>query len=249
MISSKFWTDTYVEKLTPMEKFLFLYLLSNPLNNILGVYEISKKRISYESWIDLETVSKGLERFIKDWKILIVKDWIFIKNFPKNQSLNPNVLKWMQRILDLVPLAILRETWKGLKGYTKALGYLTLLNLTLPYLTTPNSNELGDEDFKTSLPAKIKINYDDEIEQLFNFWNWLKKVDKFWHWTRKLTADIKKLLARVFKKHSLADIELWIANYRKEIAGRDGWGYAEHRFTLVEFFTQKNWFKKFYNKI
>ena len=37
-IKTKFWDDSYIIELNPHEKLLFLYLITNPLTNIAGVY-------------------------------------------------------------------------------------------------------------------------------------------------------------------------------------------------------------------
>jgi len=136
IINDSFWTDPYIEDLDPSEKLIFLYLLSNPLCNIAGAYEIKIKRIAYETWFDKDMVNKILTRFEKDWKILKEKDWIILKNFAKNQANNPNVIKGMQRIINSIPEPII----KALKGF-ESLPYFTLLNLTIPYLTLHNQTD------------------------------------------------------------------------------------------------------------
>jgi len=78
-------------------------------------------------------IEKILERFVFDGKILRVDNWVMIKNFAKNQSTNPNVIKGMQRIIDGLP-----EKVKACKGFD-SLSHFTLLNLTIPNSTTPNS--------------------------------------------------------------------------------------------------------------
>jgi len=136
IVNDTFWTDPYIEDLDPSEKLVFLYLLTNPLCNIAGAYEIKIKRIAYETWFDKDMVDKILKRFENDNKILRANEWIIIINFAKNQSNNPNVLKWMQRIIDSIPMPIV----KALKGFER-LPYFTLLNLTIPNFTSPNLSE------------------------------------------------------------------------------------------------------------
>lgn len=126
MVNDEFWTDTYVEDLDPSEKLLFLYLITNPLCNVAGIYEIKLKRIAYETGFDKEMVEKILSRFERDGKVLRQDDWIIVVNFAKNQANNPNMLQGMQRIIDALP-----EKIKTLKGF-KSLPHFTLLNLLLP---------------------------------------------------------------------------------------------------------------------
>ena len=49
-ISLSFWTDQKVEDdFTPEDKYMYLYLLTNPYTNIIGCYEISVKQISRQT--------------------------------------------------------------------------------------------------------------------------------------------------------------------------------------------------------
>ena len=61
-VNTKFWDDPFIEDLPPTEKLLFLYLLTNPLANLLGIYEITVKRISYDTGLSREAVLSGLKK-------------------------------------------------------------------------------------------------------------------------------------------------------------------------------------------
>jgi len=106
MVRDSFWTDSYIEKLTPDEKLVFIYLLTNPLCNIAGVYEIRSKRIGFETGYDIEVIENILKRFERDGKILRFNDWIKLVNFVKNQSLNPSVEAGIARVLSELPNAV-----------------------------------------------------------------------------------------------------------------------------------------------
>ena len=49
-INTHFWKDNYIINLDPTEKLIYLYLLTNPLTNIAGVYEINIKEISIDAF-------------------------------------------------------------------------------------------------------------------------------------------------------------------------------------------------------
>jgi len=145
VVKDSFWSDPYVEDLDPSEKLLFLYLLTNPLCNVAGIFEIKNKRIAYETGFEKDMVDKILNRFKRDKKIIRHKDWIILINCAKNQSTNPNIKKGMQRIIDELP-----DEVKALKGFER-LPHFTLLNLTLPNSTLPNGKT---EDVKKPLEEK-----------------------------------------------------------------------------------------------
>jgi len=134
MIKDSFWTDSYIENLDPIEKLLFIYLLTNPLCNIAGIYQIQTKRIAFEIGIEKDMVDKLLIRLQNDDKIIRHHDWLLIVNHAKHQAFsNPNVTAGIKRIIEELPSEI-----KALKGFER-LSHFTLLNLTIPNSTLPNS--------------------------------------------------------------------------------------------------------------
>jgi hypothetical protein len=89
-----FWSDPYVQNLTPEQKYFFLYLLTNEKTKQCGIYEISKKQISYDTGYTTDTVSLLLEYFIGTGKILYSEktNEIAIKNWKKyNDNSSPKV--------------------------------------------------------------------------------------------------------------------------------------------------------------
>jgi hypothetical protein len=70
-ISLSFWTDTKVEdSFTPEDKYMYLYLLTNPHTNICGCYEISTKQISRQTGYNAESVERILERMECTHKVI-----------------------------------------------------------------------------------------------------------------------------------------------------------------------------------
>jgi len=106
-INTKFWIDNYVVERDPIEKLLYLYLLTNTLTNILGIYEISVRQIAFDTGIDKDMVIKILERFNKDNKIRYIDGYIAIKNFVKHQANNPKINKGIELLLKEVPIDLI----------------------------------------------------------------------------------------------------------------------------------------------
>lgn len=96
-IKDSFWTDPYIEKLSPDYKLVFLYLLTNPLANISGVYELRLKRMAFETGYDQEVVENILKKFVEDSKIIQFESWIVIVNHIKHQSLGELTAKGINR--------------------------------------------------------------------------------------------------------------------------------------------------------
>lgn len=141
MINTKFWDDTYINRLEPIEKLLYLYFLTNPLTSWCGIYEIPIQRIVFDTNITIDIINKALDRFAQDDKIFYVDGYICVKNFIKNQNINKNTEIAVKRELNEIPERILlnlvkkispNEPFSTLPNDSEGLGdlYLTKLNLT-----------------------------------------------------------------------------------------------------------------------
>ena len=105
-VNTRFWEDPFIEELTPSEKLLFLYFLTNPLTNLLGVYEITIKRISYDTGINKDAISKAFERFGTIKKAFYIDNYIILPNFLKNQNLNKNMKIAVARQFNDLPIEL-----------------------------------------------------------------------------------------------------------------------------------------------
>lgn len=118
MINTRFWDDNYIVELKPEEKLLFLYLITNALTDICGIYEVSEKRIAYDTGIDSLSIQKILSKFQRDDKIKYVNGWICIKNFQKHQRTKSSKIKaGIKRSLSQIP----EEVKKGIDRLSIAL--------------------------------------------------------------------------------------------------------------------------------
>lgn len=246
-ISDSFWSDNWVQELDPIEKLLYLYLLTNQFVSVSWIYEINIRRIAFDTWIDKDMVEKIVRRFEEEEKIYFSGGFIIIVNFVKNQNIKTetdNLWKWIVREVEeigsvkLKTILAHKNLIRVLQGAYKDLPipYLTLLNLTLPN-STDESEQIQEENENVSA----------QVEQVYKYWNYQKTIDEKWKAHIKLTDDIKKVINTALKKYSLDDIDTAIQKYHKEIRDRREWDYKNHRFTLVEFLKREWGLRKFYN--
>ncbi len=47
-ISTRIWGESWFEPLTATEKLIWIYLLTNPATNMLGIYGLTVRRIGYD---------------------------------------------------------------------------------------------------------------------------------------------------------------------------------------------------------
>lgn len=92
-VSTGFWSDPFIEDLTPSEKLLFLYLITNEKTNMLGIYEASLKKISFETGLNKDVVLNGLKAFESIGKVKYVDNYVILVNYMKHQNFNTNMKK------------------------------------------------------------------------------------------------------------------------------------------------------------
>lgn len=105
-VQISYWQDSFVLKLTPEEKFFYLYLLTNSKTKQCGIYELPLQIICIETGYNRETVIKLIQRFIEHRKIRY--DWeneeLFLLNWLKHNPFdnNPKVKKCVEKELQQV---------------------------------------------------------------------------------------------------------------------------------------------------
>jgi len=102
-VSTAFWSDPFVEDLTPNQKLLFLYFITNEKTNMLGIYEMSIRKISFETGLKKEEIEKGLKAFERVGKVKYVENYIVLINYLKHQNFNTNMKKAAIDIYNALP--------------------------------------------------------------------------------------------------------------------------------------------------
>jgi len=162
MLNTKFWSDNYVANIDPLEKLLFLYLITNQYTNICGVYEITTKQIALDTGIDKDNIEKVfLPRLKKVGKIYYVDGWIYVKNFIKHQKASGNVKLGIENGFSLVPKKIMAKI-KAIEDTGGSQGVHS------PILEPKPESELEPQTKKSSHEDGGKIN---ELLELFRVVN------------------------------------------------------------------------------
>ena len=95
-IQKSFWTDSKVDDdFTPEQKYLYLYLLTNPHTNMAGCYEISTKQMSRETGLAISTVEMNLAELQNRLKVihydLNTKELLLLNWWKYNWGASPKV--------------------------------------------------------------------------------------------------------------------------------------------------------------
>ncbi len=102
-VSTAFWSDPFVEELTSNQKLLFLYLVTNEKTNMLGIYESSIKKMSFETGIKKDEIEKTLKEFEKVNKVKYINNFVLLVNYMKHQNFNTNMKKSAIDIYNSLP--------------------------------------------------------------------------------------------------------------------------------------------------
>jgi uncharacterized phage protein (TIGR02220 family) len=116
-IHTSFWSDTFIQDLDNDHKLFYLYLLTNEKTKQCGIYEISKKHISFDLGYSIDRVSKLLKYFIDNNRIMYndsTKE-IALRNWAKfNGSTSPKVISCIKSELLNVKDRVLIEYVNGI---------------------------------------------------------------------------------------------------------------------------------------
>lgn len=192
-INTRIWDDSWFTDLTPDEKLIWIYLLTNPLTNLIGIYEIPVKRVAFDTGISLERVRKAFESFQKAKKALFIENYVLLVNFYSNQSMNTNMVKGSKSHFDELPETIKNEVLNNpLKGFE------TLRN-GLGMVRKYEYKSKDEDEVKVEVESEFEFEQESESETKEND-NLILIFDEF----RKAYPGVKRGLdteLKTLKKH------------------------------------------------
>lgn len=236
-INTKFWSDTFVrDDLNPLDRYLFLYFLTNERTNIAWIYELPISIISFETGIEKENLLKMMERLKP--KVYYHKWWVYIKNFQKHQSTESKTVKvGIDREMQLVPKEII-EYIQGIDrvcippediSYTKPILNLDLdsnLDLIDTTIVVEQAPSYWNKDVNDIL-EKIKMynNWiiDWTVKEQRQYWkmlfNKINKIESVIDW-KYTPADLLEIILKIISKNDYHSHKIvWPKKIYYELAG------------------------------
>lgn len=158
IINTKFWSDSFVvDKLNPLDRYLFLYFLTNEKTNLSGVYELPIRTISNETGLEKEEVLRMIDRL--KGKVEYKDGWVCLVNFTKHQNTeNNSIVKGIENRLNELPVEV-RKWVEKIRKNTSTIPVVDQKGTTgdQPNLTKPNLTKLKDsEETSQEIPVLIK---------------------------------------------------------------------------------------------
>ena len=80
LIYSKIWTDEFFTELTPSEKLLFFYFLTNEKINIIHIFELPLRTIMFDTGLTAEDIENAKNKFQAKGKLHFFKNYVYITN-------------------------------------------------------------------------------------------------------------------------------------------------------------------------
>uniref|UniRef100_UPI003AF7F8B7 hypothetical protein n=1 Tax=Desulfovibrio sp. TaxID=885 RepID=UPI003AF7F8B7 len=109
-IRMAFWNDPFVEDLEAGEKLLYLYLFTCPHTSNLGVMEVSRRKIAFETGLDMTAINTGLEKLEAAGKIVTDGAFILLTRFIRHQTTtSPKIAQALKGMLPGVRSDRLRQ--------------------------------------------------------------------------------------------------------------------------------------------
>lgn len=172
MINTRFWSDNFIrEHLNPLDRYLFLYFLTNEKTNISGVYELPLSMIASETGIDREMLEKMMKRL--EGKVDYHDGWVIVRNFLRYQNTDsPTIKRGIAKAMAEIPSKIKVFLEKG-----------------IPYAYPSHTVSIQPEESESKLESESQPKAGDEPEHIsakhfndvYRVLEAFKGVNKHWH--------------------------------------------------------------------
>lgn len=116
-VNTHFWKDGFIADCTPLERYIFLYLLTNEATTLAGCYELSLRRIMFDTGTTRAVAERSIGKFQDAGKIEFHDGWLVLNSFHKHQNLNGNMGIAAGKILIGAPEWVRNLTRRNLEKY------------------------------------------------------------------------------------------------------------------------------------
>jgi hypothetical protein len=159
-IHTQIWKDEWFIELTPEEKMLFIYLFSNDLSSISGIYKIPIRVIVNETGISGECVLSALAKFEGQHKVIYRDGVMWIVNMEKyHKNASPKTQAKVWADVDKIHDCELKQQYIY---YSKHKIY-SMDTVSIPVSESLSESESLNKS-KSSVPPLFS---DNEAEQLY----------------------------------------------------------------------------------
>lgn len=171
-LNTGIWNDTWFEELSVDRKLLFIYLITNEKTNMLGIYEISIRKISFETGIPADKITESFVYFEKFEKIKYQNNRVILLNFLKHQKYNLNMKKSAIDCYNSLPDSlkidghpILERNNKGFETLCKGFGMVRKIEEEVEYELEEEKEEENEIEFFDFRGLKFPLPHQEHIKK------------------------------------------------------------------------------------
>jgi hypothetical protein len=168
-IHTQIWKDEWFIELEPQEKMLFIYMFSNDLSSIAGIYKIPLRVMANETGLSLEFITETITKFERDNKVLYRDGVLWIVNMEKyHRNASPRTAIKVNSDIDKIPDGIVKKAYL----YHKRTGIYSIDTVSILSSESVNVNVnvsvngIGIESESVSETAP-QLFEDNEAEKIF----------------------------------------------------------------------------------
>lgn len=174
-VDTRFWEDNYIVELDPTEKLLFLYILTNPMTTLCGVYELPLRRMAFDTGIDKDMLKNIIKRFTDSGKLVYDHSWVCIVNHPKHlHRLTKDHIKGIQSELSKAPKDFI------LKLPSDYVVPLQSLGVPSEVFTYTSSSTLTSSSTEPLTPKGVETGVQKIVNHYFKLKGWDNKEKDFY---------------------------------------------------------------------
>lgn len=131
-VQNRFWSDGWVRQLNALDRYLFLYLLTNGRAELTGIYELPLDLMASESGIDEKDLRLSMLLRLEP-KVYYKEGWVILRNYPNHRvSDSPKLLAGIRNDFLALP--------KHIQEIAKSVGY-PIDTLSIPHRVSANRIE------------------------------------------------------------------------------------------------------------
>jgi hypothetical protein len=229
-IHVNFWSDSYVAELTPEKKLFYIYLLTNDKTSTCGIYEITKRQMSFDTGYTVDTIDKLIEFLDNSGKIKYCKETqeICILNWKRyNDSKSP-------KVQSLIATELQKVKNKAFIQYispadTVSIQYQTKSDVEVDIdievdieleVEVESKNGVFENLEKDAIPAEV---VNSPLSKMFNVWR--TQFPNYPHDPKKDFVALRQIAEFIFKRQPavipIAELEKGIADFAMKVKAND----------------------------
>lgn len=214
------WNDTWFEALEPQAKLFFLYLITNPRSTSCGAFELSERKMAFETGLPLEQI----QSWLREWAPRVM--WwpdhsiVWLRNFFRRQgNQNEKTRTNAERLVAELPLEIQAVIGKEYPGLVPSL-YTPSIPDAYPMDQTNIGNRNSEEENEKEHESEVEGEFEGKADAVAPRKRKKKPPQPM---TENWEPDEKTAAWCRDKGFSPSRLQLEIERFRNHWLGKDEW--------------------------